>query len=228
MTPVLGGRGAASIRGFGMFGRISGRIEYTVQGTYSFTVPNGVDILRATVVGGGGGSGLGAINAGGLGGSGGGSGGAGRATIGVVGGDVLSIVVGNRGVQNGAGSDSGGDTTVTLTTSILRAFGGGGGQATGGSPGLGGEVDRTGAWTLTISADGLSGEQGTSTYGGAGASRPSFTWLTVSGTGGPRTTTADHAAPNATGVGAGAGGSHSSTSLRGQGAPGYVLIEWGF
>ena len=77
--PLLGTRGAASAKGFGLTARTAlvvpaGQQAYTTAGTYSWVAPAGVTSVSVVAVGGGGG---GVGQGGGGGGGGGGCGGGG-------------------------------------------------------------------------------------------------------------------------------------------------------
>jgi len=208
-------------------GRVSGRIEYIIPGSYTFTVPSGVSSIRATLVGGGGGGGGGAISGGGIGGGGGGSAGAIRGTLPVQANNTISVSVAPRGGPNGAGADPGGTSTLTSGSNVLSAAGGGPGQAASQSTGgPGGTTSVSGNWTVLSTSNGLPGENGTSTFGGAGGNRTAF--FGVSGSGAPRDTVSGGTAAPATGFGAGGAGSYDSLDQRGAASQGYVLIEWGF
>ena len=145
------------------FAVVSGPAEYTVPGTYSYTVPADVTSIRVRLVGGGGGSSsynagcnYGASNSGG---GGGGSGGYQQTTIPVTPGDVITVTVGAGGVRGGEASvcyygtnaGSGGNTSIqsgiigTLVATggsgatVGWEFNGGpayGGNQTNGAPGV--------------------------------------------------------------------------------------------
>lgn len=129
----------------------SGSQTYTTAGTYSFTVPNGIYTLTASIVGGGGGGGgfrgNGDNHAGGAGGSGGFYTGS---TISVTPGETLTLVVGAGGGSasfefNGGfictgtaygtsgtywNGTAGGNTSISRGATALLT-------ATGGQPGIG-------------------------------------------------------------------------------------------
>lgn len=215
-----------------MGGRKYGSQTYSTPGTYTFTVPTGVTEVRVVAIGAGGGAGVGAAPSGA--GGGGGSGGAIRATKAVSGGDSISIVVGFKGVLNGASGDPGGNSTVSHSGNTITAGGGGGGSGGGsGAGGAAGTTSNSGVWSTLSSSNGSAGAAGVSgVAGGNGADRTAFQG--ISGTGGPGDTTgtATLSALSATGVGAGGGGSYNRTFptnyFAGSGADGYVFIEWNY
>lgn len=129
----------------------SGAISYASAGTYSFTVPNGIYTVTATlVVGSGGGGGSSIFSGDSHGAANGGSGGFyTNQTFAVTPGQIYTIkvgAVGASGVSGGAGG-AGGESSIYLgTTPIFVATGGGGGAGcvgdnapafggAGGSPG---------------------------------------------------------------------------------------------
>jgi hypothetical protein len=200
----------------------SRRIAYASSTT--FTVPLGVTLVRATVVGGGGGGGG---SDGTYAGAGGGAGGFASGTFAVTPGNVITVTVGaggsggyaGPGGPSGAAGAAGGTGGTSSFGAFCSATGGTGGefqttQATPGGPGgqgSGGEVAGLGGY-------GSDGQNGTLVIGGNGGH-------SLMG-GGGRTSTAGSPALNGQAPGSGAGGVYNSAGSGGRGAPGLVVLEY--
>jgi len=181
-------------------------IQWSVPGTYSFTVPNGVRSIRVKAVGGGGAGGAG----GQFGNGGGGSGGfTDDTSVSVLPGQPVTVVVG-RGGANGPG----GDTLIQFTFQTIVL--GGGRQASAYTGGFGG------------SPNGSQGEQGklgdsTSYFSGSGASSP----FGEGGRGVSVSSKAQTPGNGQTGAGGGGGWSNSTGTVNGGlGGAGFVRLEW--
>lgn len=191
----------------------SRRITYSANTT--FMVPNGVTLLRATVVGGGGGGGG---SNGSYAGAGGGGGGFASGTFTVTPGASIAVTVGASGVGGTAGATGGAGGTSSFGT-LLSATGGQGGQfqsatatpgGAGGS-GSGGELTGPGGY-------GADGQNGSTIIGGHGGG-------SMLG-GGGRASTAGSTALNGQAPGSGGGGTYNSSGNGGQGATGIVILEY--
>lgn len=195
---------------------------FNTPGTATFTVPNGVTRVKATVVGGGGGGSNSAatVVAPGANTSSGGGGGAGGMAVGlytVTPGQTVTVTVGAGGTAQATGSTS-------SFGAFCSATGGGGTQfqtvntsaGAGGGVGSGGQINRAGGF-------GSDGQGGSYTGMGNGAPGP---W----GGGGRAYAGGANPAPAAgQAPGAGAGGSYAATvgaNIGGTGANGTVIIEW--
>jgi len=163
----------------------TGQEVYTSPGTYTFTVPAGVNSVSAVAVGGGGGGSTSTNASNGFSGGGGGGGGLGWATISVTPGETLSVVVGAGGSGGtSAGSNnatSGGDSFVdrggnylvegiggtrgTYNSSSTAPGGGftgdGGGNGGSGGGGTGGNESGGGGGAGGYSGNGGNGGTGT-------------------------------------------------------------------
>lgn len=108
-----------------------GEVVYTTAGTYSWTVPEGVFSICAVAVGGGGGS------AGLVGGNGPGSSGGGGGALSyknnwpVTPGQILTLVVGARGLVVAGTGQSGGNSTISDGFGNIMIAGGGSGGVSG-------------------------------------------------------------------------------------------------
>jgi hypothetical protein len=181
----------------------------------AFTVPAGVSLIRATVVGGGGGGG-GTNNA--YAGAGGGAGGFASGTFAVTPGTSIAITVGAGGASGVAGANAGNGGTSSFGT-FCSATGGEGGQyqsaqaTPGGAGGLGsgGEVAGYGGY-------GSDGQNGTMVIGGNGGA-------SLMG-GGGRASTSGNPALNGQAPGSGGGGVYNTSGNGGQGATGLVVLEY--
>ena len=222
-------------------------VIYTTPGTYSWTAPSGVDMIRVAMVGGGGGGGGNADNQGG--GSGGGAGayvGIGTTTsetflqvLPVIAGASYNVTVGTAGVGGitNVNGSPGGNTSVAYYGGTFTANTGSGGVKNGGAGGAGGTATTTGTNYLggdTSSATGgvagemllrtiagaKGGDSGGATYGGGGGGSGPY------GHGGTGATHNGAAATAATGYGAGGGGSADGNFAGANGSGGMVYIEW--
>jgi hypothetical protein len=193
-----------------------GKQLFTTSGT--FDVPEGVNTVWVTLVGGGGGGG------GGAGGGTGGGGGGGAAYLAYplsVDQPSYSITVGNGGnggTNNAGNGGNGGDSSFGSLLVANGGQGGGGGQS--GSFGQGG----------TAGAGGMAGQRGapnsnnTNNCPGAGGS-------SVFGSGGYCAQTISNGGVGGSGSGYGGGGSAGGNagvggSAGGAGSSGFVLVEW--
>ena len=190
----------------------------------TFTVPLGVGLIRATVIGGGGGGGGtdGTYAA-----AGGGAGGFASGTFAVAPGSVIGITVGQGGTGGYAGSGgpsgaagaAGGNGGTSSFGAFCSATGGAGGefqsaQATPGGQGgqgSGGEIAGFGGY-------GSDGQNGTIVIGGNGGQ-------SMMG-GGGRAATAGSVALNGQAPGSGGGGVYNTSGAGGQGATGLVVLEY--
>lgn len=181
----------------------------------NFTVPLGVLLVRATVIGGGGGGGG---SDGSYAGAGGGAGGYATGTFVVTPGAVLPITVGAGGAGSAAAQSAGAGGTSSFGT-LISATGGEGGKfqnlssTPGGAGGIGsgGELAFGGGY-------GADGQNGSVVIGGHGGA-------SVLG-GGGRASTAGNTALNGQAPGSGAGGTYNSAGNGGQGAHGLVILEY--
>lgn len=147
------------------FFRGSGRFRdnkqwYLRSGSYTFTVPNGIDEVLAVAIGAGGGGHWHSSTSGTAAGGGGGGGYA-QGVIAVVPGQTIAVTVGTEGVSN----DSGQAGTSSFG-SFLSATGGYGGSAT--SPGNGGAGSSSGATEVFTSSGGQGGGLHTSQFDASG------------------------------------------------------------
>lgn len=191
----------------------SRRIALAASAT--FTVPLGVTLIRATVIGGGGGGGGtdGTYAA-----AGGGAGGFSSGTFVVTPGSAIAVAAGAGGTGGGAGHPGGSGGTSSFGI-FCSATGGGGGQFTsftstpggGGGQGSGGELAGLGGY-------GADGQNGSIVIGGHGGE-------SIMG-GGGRASTAGNPALNGQAPGSGAGGVYNSPGNGGQGAGGLVVLEY--
>jgi hypothetical protein len=183
--------------------------------TTAFTVPVGVSLIRATVIGGGGGGG--GTN-GNYAAAGGGAGGFASGTFAVTPGTGIAVTVGAGG-SGGAAGEPGGNGGSSSFGTFCSASGGTGGQfesttATpggAGGAGSGGEVNGLGGY-------GSDGQNGTIVIGGNGGA-------SLMG-GGGRASTQGNTALNGQAPGSGAGGVYNSPGAGGQGAAGIVVLEY--
>ena len=181
----------------------------------AFTVPFGVRLIRATVVGGGG---AGGGTDGSYAAAGGGAGGFASGTFSVTPGSTIAITVGAGGVGGAAGA-SGGTGGTSSFGALLSATGGQGGQfqsttaTPGGSggQGSGGEFAGYGGF-------GADGQNGSTVIGGHGGE-------SLYG-GGGRASTPGNPALNGQAPGSGAGGTYNGAGNGGQGAAGVVILEY--
>ncbi|WP_202120911.1 ubiquitin-like protein [Streptomyces sp. BA2] len=133
MTPAHAAKVPSHTPGDSRFAMLTGKVSYSVPGTYSFTVPAGVTRITTSVTGaGGGGGGAGGVL--GYFGGGGGGGATVHCTLQVHPGDTLSIHVaaggtGGLGDQNGENGDT--SQSANGKTNLAQANGGAGGQGSG-------------------------------------------------------------------------------------------------
>jgi hypothetical protein len=180
----------------------------------SWTVPNGVSLLKVRLVGGGGGGGGGGV---GFGGAGGGAGGSTEGIFPVVAGTAFWVAVGagGGGSSPGATASFGGTSSFGSLCSATGGAGGGsspsvsaggvGGAGYGATLCLGGGCGQDGQGLgLTFAASGGGGAMGGGGRGAAGAST----------------------AMNATAPGAGGGGCYGVAGVGGNGASGVVVVEY--
>ena len=187
------------------------KITYNYNG--EFTVPSGVNSIKAKVWGGGGGGGL-AINGGGAGGGGGG--GYSEQTFNVTPGDIYDITVGNGGVagSNGLGFGQPGETSSFGT--LISAFGGSAGQ--GPTPSNNWRYSGGGVGGSGITANGGNGGAGVAPYQQYILNLQRYVWINgYGGSGGAG------GSPGAGSGGAG-GGVGMGYQWGGVGAKGMVVI----
>jgi hypothetical protein len=197
----------------------SRRVAYTESTT--FTVPLGVSLVRATVVGGGGGGGG---SNGSYAAAGGGAGGFASGTFTVTPGSSIAVTVGTGGLGGGANA-SGGTGGTSSFGDFCSADGGVGGQfltsqstfGGGGGQGSGGELAGSGGC-------GSDGQNGTTVIGGNGGS-------SMMGGGGRASTAAagtTSSSINGQAPGSGGGGVYNSIGAAdgGIGAAGLVVLEY--
>ena len=217
-----------------VFPESTGTQTYSTAGTFSWTVPDGIYSISATVYGAGGGSGACNNNGDAWVGGGGGAGGKNTGTIAVTPGEVLTFEVGAGGFgatsrfnsnyytnpnnsTNGSGTAGASTAIKRSSTSLLAATGGTGGvqygYGTGGTP----TVASTSPPGHTGNGD---GEQGsTPSYYGYGYNGP-----IKGGTNGSGTPPSGYG--NA-GTGYGNGGGQSKFNEPGtDGQAGAVIISW--
>jgi hypothetical protein len=195
----------------------SRRVAFTADTI--FTVPLGVSLIRATVIGGGGGGGGtdGTFAA-----AGGGAGGYASGTYAVTPGGTIAVTVGAGGAS-GSPTETAGSAGGTGGTSSFGGFvsatGGTGGQWLSdtstfggiGGGGTGGEINLQGGC-------GTDGQNGITIIGGNGGASQMG--------GGGRASTAGNPALNGQAPGSGAGGVYNSSGYGGQGAAGIVVLEY--
>jgi len=192
----------------------SGEQLYTAAGSYTFTVPGGITLMTITAVGGGGGGGgrgspslpACTVPQGVLVCSGGGAGEKRTGSFAVTPGDVLTIVVGSGGGQDGiTGAGYAGNQSYvqdgSLTTIVLANGGGGGAR---GCCNLG---------PYAGGAGGTGGSGGTGTAGSAGGSASSPSCTNGSGGSSPA-------------LGAGAGSAGNPADSTHPGSAGAVRLTW--
>ena len=191
----------------------SRRVAYAAATT--FTVPLGVSLIRATVIGGGGGGGG---TDGSYAAAGGGAGGFASGTFAVTPGSTVAITVGAGGAGSAAGASGGAGGTSSFGD-FCSATGGSGGQFQStqatpggeGGQGSGGELAGYGGY-------GSDGQNGTTVIGGNGGQ-------SLMG-GGGRAATSGSTALNGQAPGSGGGGVYNSSGGGGQGATGLVVLEY--
>ncbi|MGY0482569.1 glycine-rich domain-containing protein [Endobacter medicaginis] len=199
---------------------VSHMANWAAAGSYTFTVPANVSILKVTVVGGGGGGGGGTTSNGG---GGGGAGGTAWGYVPVSPGAQYTVTVG----ASGAGGNSGGDGVAGGSSSfsnLLSASGGSGGS--GGANTLAGGVGGTGYLANSGVNSGVVLAGG---YGGDGLSGS-----TAAGTGGTSSEGGGSRGNKASGflgqgaLGSGGGGGYGTSSPAGgaAGIVGIVSVEY--
>ncbi len=213
--------------------------NFSDTGTYTFTVPDCVDTVTVECWGGGGG-GFGGSTAPGRTGGGGGSGGCYvRATVAVVPGSDISVVVGSGGDEGQNGQRSSFD--LGFSAQVIAAGGIGATSAGGAAPpsvgscfgdikragGAGGNGTQDGGGgagsSAGTAADGADGEDGVTDAGGAGGTAPAGGGDGGSG-GGPG---GNGVGGNDLGGGGGGGGGDAATpGTGGHAGGGYVLVSW--
>ncbi|HTU55731.1 MAG TPA: hypothetical protein VMF62_17340 [Acetobacteraceae bacterium] len=189
---------------------------FAAPGSYEWSVPPGVSVVRAIVVGGGGGGSdcLASNLEGYASGGGGGAGGYAEGFVTVAGGAAMPVTVGSGGGPQSTGG--------TSAFGGLVAYGGGGSlfQRAGSSAGAGGGAASGGFMALS-GGDGSDGQSGLFVFPGNGAPGP---W------GGGGRAGAQGGTPGA-GPGAGGGGAYDplftgNYYYGGAGASGIVIILW--
>jgi len=192
--------------------------KFTSNGT--FTVPAGVTLVHVTLCGGGG-------SGGGSASSDGGGGGSGAVYIGVPV-DVtpsqnISVTVGSGGSGGGIGG-RGDDTSFGTLPAV--GFGGGGADINSGSGGAAGGGGGGYLYSFNGGSDGNDGGNGdaggkTNFWGGGGGAGSPF------GEGGDAADGSGADGEDGSGYCSGGGGANGTTgSSPGDGAPGFVLVEW--
>ena len=189
--------------------------------TTTFTVPLGVSLIRATVIGGGGGGGG---SNGSYAAAGGGAGGFASGTFAVTPGSVIAITVGTGGGGGGSGA-SGGNGTESSFGAFCVAYGGEGGQFQTTQSTFGGAGGNASGGELAGSGGcGSDGQNGTTVIGGnGGASMLGGGGRASTATGGSTNLSINGQAP-----GSGGGGIYNSTGAAagGSGANGLVVLEY--
>ncbi|MBQ0707726.1 MULTISPECIES: phage tail protein [unclassified Ochrobactrum] len=201
---------------------IGGVAAYATAGTYTFVVPAGVyNIKRVRVWGaGGGGGGCSSTTQTGAGG-GGGSGAYGeKIDIPVTPGASIIVTVGAGGAPGPAGNTGGNGGTSSFGTYLAVLGGGGAGGSYGGMGPFG-----AGANTPTNADVGIAGNNGTegvqaggTYFAGVGAGAPL-------GSGGTSQRILTTGRPGLF-PGGGGGGAAGSTAIGGEGAPGFIIVEY--
>ena len=191
----------------------SRRVAYAASTT--FTVPLGVRLIRATVVGGGGGGGG---TDGTYAGAGGGAGGFASGTFSVTPGATIAVTIGSGGTGSATGA-SGGTGGTSSFGALLSATGGQGGQFqdSGSTPGGSGGQGSGGEFN-GYGGCGSDGQNSTTVIGGQGGA-------SLYG-GGGRASTAGNTAVNGRAPGSGGGGTYNTAGNGGQGAGGVVILEY--
>jgi hypothetical protein len=194
---------------------LRGMQVFTSSGT--FTVPAGVYLVRAKVVGGGGGGG-GAASDGAA--AGGGGGGYAEGLVAVSPGQEISVTVGAAGAGGAAGNNTGGAGGTSSFGAHLSATGGAGGAGAPASSAAAASSAGAGAGPLALSGQqgdaGHRGGAGILKGGGGGSSACAFG---LGGRGGPGPPS------NASGRGGGGGGGANGNG-GGTGTAGIVVVEW--
>lgn len=114
--------GTSTARAFTIFTAATGATFYSTPGTYTFTVPSGVNAVNVVAIGAGGaGGGYNSGNAGGGGGLGW------KNNIAVTAGQTYTVVVGSGGTGSGTSDGSAGGTSYFNNTGVVAGYGGAGG-----------------------------------------------------------------------------------------------------
>ncbi len=182
----------------------------------SFTVPNGVTLMRVRVCGGGGGAGAGSATQGG---GGGGGGGFAEAIVPVTPGQVIPVTVGTGGTGAFASGTAATAGTSSSFGAALSATGGNPGlsassYAYGGTPGVG-----VGGSLNTAGGYGSDGNAASLTFAGNGGA-------SFFGGGGRAASAGSTPQQNALAPGSGGGACYSSAGNGGYGAAGIVILEY--
>jgi hypothetical protein len=197
----------------------SRRVVLNAAGSGTWTVPNGVTLLRATVIGGGGGGGG---STGAYAGGGGGAGGFASGTLSVTPGAAISYTVGAGGAGGSAGASAPNGAASTFG-GALSGGGGLGGQFVNASDTFGGAGGTgSGGELYGNGGSGDDGQNGSTFFGGCGGSSM------LGGGGRASTATGGVVNPAANGQapGSGGGGVYLTAGTGGNGAAGVVIIEY--
>ena len=194
-----------------------GSQSYSTSGTYTYTVPAGVNQITALIASGGGGGGGGGYNSGWAVSSSGGGGGGSNSTIAkinVIAGQQLAVVVGKGGAgglpgNTNVGQTSGVNGTGSSVGSVVVAGGGGGTYGDGTTAGIGGSGGVITGGTYNLAYQGYIGGW-IEAAGGVGAS-------SIFGKGGGNGVSA--------GIGAGGWGGQNNSGGN-SGGNGMVVIFW--
>ena len=179
-----------------------------------WTVPQGVNLVRVRLVGGGGGGGGGDV---GYAGAGGGAGGYAEGTVALTPGQALTLSVGSGGAGS-PGRTTAEPGTSTSFAGIFSATGGGGGGSANplspggaGGQGSGGSLALAGGYGTdgSTDADGIGGAGGASAFGGGG-----------------RGSRGGGVFANGQAPGSGGGGGYQIPSPGGFGASGVIVIDY--
>jgi hypothetical protein len=202
-------------------------VSYTVAGSYSWTVPDGVTSIEVVATGGGGGGNSFSY--------GGGNGGGVTATLNVTAGNTLALFVGGGGSNPGLSTGGGGGSSSVDagTSNQIIAGGGGGAGGSAGGPATGGDGGGNGTGNGSNGNGGnpTSGSGGSGGSGGAGGiggvNPPGFPPPNFgagaaggNGNGGPGGAGGNGGA-GGTGSGTGAGGAGGNECCGGGGGGGY-------
>jgi hypothetical protein len=192
------------------------KVEYTMQGTSTFTVPSCAEYICIEVWGAGGGGQANQTTSPFSGGAGGGGGSYGQECFSVTPGTVYTVTVGAGGAGGSTNFGAGSAGGTTSVGSLISAGGGAGGTGSGGAGGTS---------TAAVSIPGFSGLAGcpqcNGNYyvGGAGGNGAN------GGTGGLYQS--NNGTPgNSPGGGGSGGGGGSTQRTGGTGGPGKVVISW--
>ncbi len=196
--------------------------EYTSPGTYTYTVPSGVNNISVVCIGAGGASGIGNSGQGGGGGSLGY-----RNSISVTPGQTATVVVGAANGRSGNNGQSGGSSSFTYDGTTTTAGGGGGGGGTG--TGTGGSAGSGGTRSGTTDGGGnggSGGQDGQNAGGPGGGGAGGYSGNGGSAIGGYSPTTAANGNAG-TGGGGGGGGKGGANEAGGGGGGGTGLFGQG-